>query len=387
MKYEIDFLPILQNNLECRFGDQSSKAIVIENRFVKCNISIQNEVNLTLWYYGNYIYQISNNFIILKRFKSTNISFGVQSNQIGNSYQYETVIVNMNAYSFTNFEGRVKCALNSTIFKSFQNQNLYFCSLYSEIGGVLPLELYYTVPNAFLINNTNGVFRDKISIEMNLNGELIQNSLVEVTMNTKDLIERNDLKNDCSDLIVTFKNTIILRNILNCNTNSSRIRFTTQQTISNSSKDYSIHYGNEYHNQTNSTFIGTISNINLKYIEFNNMLIPISTNKLSFIVISKVEFLDVLPKLSKLESTLISILPNISIPDYSNLVSFQIFDGVNSFDASLNVNTFTSSIFSNSSRIANITMRATYKLTNESVIASLPSLFYFWSFFIYLFNI
>jgi hypothetical protein len=380
MKYEIDLHAILQMNLECRFGNQSYKATVTENRFVHCNISIQNEVNLTLWYSGNQTFQISSNSIVLKRFKSNNISFNSKSKQIVNSYSYESVIVDLNSISFSNFEGRVRCSLSSSIFKSFNNQSSYTCLIYSEIGGILQMELYYSVPNAFLINETNGVFRDKISVEINYTGTLIQNSLVELTLNTKDLIERNDLKNDCSDLIITFFDTRIVRSILNCNTNSTRIRFMIQQTISNSCKDYFVYYGNENHNQMNSTIFGSVSNINLKYIDYNNTLIAISSNRLSLILIPKVEFLDVSPKLSRLESTSISLLPNISIPEYLNLVSFQVFDGVNLFDATLNSNKFTSTITSNSSRISNITVRATHKLTNETILASFPLVFYFWSF-------
>jgi hypothetical protein len=383
MKYEIDLLPILQQNLECKFGNQSFKAIVITNRFVQCNISIQNEFNLTLWYSGNQTFQISNNFITLKRFKTSNISFNYQSHQIGNSYKFETVIVDLNRSSFNNFEGRIKCALNSTIFNSVHNQSSFSCNIYTEIGGIAQLELYYSVPNVFLINNTNGVFKDKFSIEMKFSGQLNQNSLVELKLNTKDLIERNMLKNDCSDLVVTYNNTIIQRNVLDCNTNISKITFYIQKSILDSSKDYSIYYGNIDHRQFNLIIDDTASNVNISIIDYNNTLVPISTNKLSFIVFQIVELVDISPKSSLLESTTVILTSNISFPEYFNLLSFHLFDGVNLFNANMNVNKFTSTIDSNSSRISNLTMRAVYKLTNETVIASLPSFFHFWSSLIY----
>jgi hypothetical protein len=381
MKFEIDLLPILQQNLECRFGNQSFKATTIGNRFVQCNLSIQNEVNL--WYSGNQTVQISNNFIILKRFKTNNISFNCQSHQIGNSYKFETVIVDLNPSSFNNFEGRIKCALNSTIFNSFYNQSSYYCDIYSEIGGITQLELYYLVPNAFLINNTNGVFKDKLSIEMKFSGQLNQNSLVELKLNTKDMIGRNMLKNDCSDLVVIYNNTIIQRNVLDCNTNFSKITFYIQKSILSSSNDYSIYYGNEDHHQFNLIIDDTVSNVNISIIDYTSTLIPISTNKLSYIVVPKVELMDISPKSSLLESTTVILTSNISFPEYFNLLSFHLFDGVNLFNAAMNVNKFTSSINSNSSRISNLTVRAVYKLTNETVIVSFSSFFQFWSTLIY----
>jgi hypothetical protein len=383
IKYEIDVIPILQMNLECRFGNQSSRAFVIGNRSIQCNISIQNDVDLTLWYSGNQTFQISNNSILLNRFKSSNISFNALSRQLGYSYRYETIIVDLNPISFSNFEGRVRCALNSSTFYTIKNQsNSYSCFTYTEIGSIFQLELYYSLPNSFEILSANGIFRDKIVIDMVFNGELLINSNIEITLNTKELIERNDLKNDCSDLVVTLNNSLLLTSILSCNTNSTKVYFTTIQTIYNGSKEYIIYYGNQYHSSIEASVPSRLTNVRYILIYHNNTMIPLSTNSLRYITVPKVEILDISPRVSFLGSTPISILSNVSINDYSKMLKFEVFDGFNLIIANLNNTKFTSILNSNSSQILNITIIATYKTTNESLITSFPSLFYYWSLFI-----
>jgi hypothetical protein len=380
LNYEIDFHPILTSNLECRFGNSIFKGTVLNERQISCEITITGEENMSLWYSGNQSFSIASNTILLKYLESGNISFHSTSPQIGISKTDINAVISLNRQILnTNYQGRIKCLWNGTILKTTlsNDEDTFNCVVNSDVG-IFKIELYFSNVNAYLIFNASGIFHDKISINLNSTRQLSPFDVIEIQINTKELIDRRDMKNDCSDLIVTYKDKIIIRNILNCNSLSTTVKFQIQESFY-SSPNYSIYYGNENQNSLNSIVSGSTNAINFTLIPSVTTLIPISTNNLIFIMLPRVQIIDVSPKLSLLGSTTVSILINSSMNDFVDLVSFDVVDGNLHFPANIINNNVTTILKSNMTQKLNLNVRATYKSNQEKIIFSFSSLFYFWS--------
>jgi hypothetical protein len=380
LSYEIDLHPILRSNLECRFGNSIFKGTTLNERQVSCEITIAGEESMSLWYSGNQSFSIVSNSILLKYLSSGNISFHSNSPQIGIAKANMNAVVSLNPQILTtNYQGRIKCLCNSTILKTTlsNEEDTFNCEVKFDIG-IFKLELYFSNLNAYVIFNTSGIFHDKISILLNSTRQLNAIDVVEITFNTKELIDRRDMTIDCRDLIVTYKDKMINRNVLNCNSLSTNVKFQIQESIVSSS-NYAIYYGNENQNSLNSVFSGSNVAINFTLIPSVTTLIPISTNNLTFIMLPNVQMIDISPKLSLLGSTAVSSLINSSMNEFLDLVSFDLVDGNSIFPANIVLNNVSTILKSNVTQKLNLYLRATYKSNQEKIIISSPSLFYFWS--------
>jgi hypothetical protein len=224
-----------------------------------------------------------------------------------------------------------------------------------------------------------GIFQDQLIIEMKFDS-MNKNSRMQILLNTKELIDRKDMKSDCSDLIVTYDNTMINRKVSDCNTFSTSVEFRFEDNMVIASNNYSIFFGNENYNATNANIVGAQRSFNYTLKYQNNTLIPLSSNSLNYLIIPKFQILESSPKLSLLGTVPITLISNITISDYKNLISFDILDGFNIYPSTVNQNRFSASLNSNSSKLLNLLIRATYKNTQENLIISYPSLFYFWNF-------
>jgi hypothetical protein len=382
MIYENDLLSIVQPNLVCRFSNSINfKATVTNNRNIDCDITLYGEESLSLWYSGNQSFLISTNTIFLKRLLSNNASFNPISSQFGFTYVQNSAIVDLNPLALPpKYQGRTRCLINSTYVKTlYPNEDTFNCEVYTEIGGVYDISLSFSYPNAYLVPNTLGIFQDQLIIEMKFD-TMNKNSRMQIILNTKELIDRKEMKSDCSDLIVTYDNSIVNRKVTDCNTLSTYVEFKFEDTMVVSSNNYSIFFGNENFNGTNSNIVGAQRSFNYTLKYQNNTLIPLSSNSLNYLTIPKFQISESLPKLSMLGTVPITLTSNITIPDYKNLISFDILDGFNIYPSIVNQNKFSASLNSNTSKVLNLTIKATYKATQENLIISYPSLFYFWNF-------
>ncbi len=93
-------------------------------------------------------------------------------------------------------------------------------------------------------------YKKDIIVENKFNGDIPVGFTINFTINTKELIKSNKLKEDCSDLKIVKNFTTIDRIIENCNSENTEIYFKLQNNISK--KDiYYLYYGSKTPKETN----------------------------------------------------------------------------------------------------------------------------------------
>jgi hypothetical protein len=187
------------------------------------------------------------------------------------------------------------------------------------------------------------------------------------------------LKSGCEDLIVTFRNTSINRQITSCGSSSTTIEFVIQQQIVSNSLDYDIYYSNADYSTINSVIAGTRTTMNYTLDKIPNKLIPLSSNELVYRAVPQVSIPDISPQLTYLGNITVNLFADIAIKNL-NLLKYEINDGTNIYDATLIGNKFTSVIGSLIPQMLSLGIYAVYKPTGKKLLISTSnkSLF-FWS--------
>jgi hypothetical protein len=308
-----------------------------------------------------------------------NISYRANSPQIGllsisNAIQIDLEVGTLPLI----YQSRVSCVLNGTkMISSVSTKDTFNCQIYATIDSVYMIGLTFNYPNLFEIENTTSVFHEKIIIEMKGN-QLNKNDVVEVQLNTNQLISSNFLKNDCSDLIVTYDDKVIARQVTNCGSTSTLVKFKIEAAITQNSTRYSIYFSNPYQTTLNNVITGILMNLNYTLTPVNNMILALSSNELVYRGIPKLLIQVISPQISLLGTRNVSITSNLNLNNY-DLLNFEISNGTQYYKAQRVTNTFSSYLTSQYSAIMNISIFAVYKKTNEKLLISDFVQFYFWS--------
>jgi hypothetical protein len=275
-------------------------------------------------------------------------------------------------------QSRVLCAINSTITSTaLMSTNLFKCSFNVSEDNQFGIGLTFSYPNLFQITNIPGIFEERINI--NIKTSLTFNSIVSLTLNTKSLQDILILKSGCEDLIVTFRNTSINRQITSCGSTLTTIDFVIQQQIVSNSLDYDIYFSNIDYSTNNSLITGIRTAFNYTLEKIPNKLIPLSTNELVYRAVPKVSISQISPQVSYLGNQTVNLFADIAIKNL-NLLKYEIDDGTKNYDASLIGNKFTAVIGSMFPQILSLGVYAVYKPTGKKLLISTSNQsLYFWS--------
>jgi hypothetical protein len=389
MYSSIPIEPLIQSSLECRLGNKfASKAIVLNSNKISCDLNVSKEEVLSVWYNGNQSFALSSNDIDLMyfgKFKTfsdnagaKNISYNPNSSQIGllsisNSIQVDLEVGTLPLI----YQSRVSCVLNGTkMISSLSTKDTFNCQIYSTKDSVYMVGLIFNYPNLFEISNTTSVFHEKMTIEMKGN-QLNKNDVVQVQLDTNQLISSKFLRNDCGDLIVTYDDKVIDRQVTNCASTSTLIKFKMEENTQNSTR-YSIYYSNPYQITSNNAISGTIKNLNYTMTSVNNTILLLSSNELIYRGIPKLQIQSIYPQLTLLGTKNVSITSNLNLNNF-NLLNFEIYNGTQYYQAIRVSNIFSSYLTSQYAAVMNISIFAVYKKTNEKLLISDFVQFYFWS--------
>eukprot|EP01080_Neovahlkampfia_damariscottae_P003710 gene3710-6599_t len=372
--------PLLMDYLECRLGNKTTKATVIDSKHIQCELTVNGiEEPLTIWYSGNQTFSLSSNVIKLMYFSKTSISYNSGSSQIGLTSTDNNVIIDIPLNSIPIYhQSRIICSANGSDFETNVNlPNVIGCKINVPLDNIYSIGLKFLYPNQFKIPNITSIFSDQILIQMQQNS-LNQNDVVTISMDTKSLISKSLMKHDCSDIIVTFNNQSISRQIQNCNQPTTSISFKVIENIQSSFyQKYSIYYGNEFQNSNNPTITGNQKNLNYTLSKFSNTALSLSTNQISFRSIPSLMINTINPSLSLIGTKNITLNTNIEINNF-NLLDFEISDGFSRYSSIRNSNQFYSFIKSNVTQSLDLSIYAIYKITKEKLLISNSSTFYFW---------
>ena len=304
------------------------------------------------------------------------INYNSTSSQIGITKKDNFVFINFNNQIPDYYQSRISCSINESIVETTKiNQNIFKCKINVQQDDIYSIGMKFLKPNLFSISGLIGLFQEKYVI--NINGGILNKlDVVTVKLNTQNLINQKLLKNDCSDLIITFNDQKIGHELQNCNAIETIIFIKIEQSFTGSSQNYSIYFGNEFQNATSITTSGNNKLITYSLQKSNNTLLALSSNELTYRAVPLIRIDDVTPKLDLIEIRNISLTSNIEIKDYG-LLDYVISDGKFDYNARMISNKFESYLSSNISQKLNISIYAVYKVTKEKLLISSISSFYF----------
>jgi hypothetical protein len=385
-QFSTEFIfPYNLSSLECKLENgKSFKAFHVSDTLkeFECEIFLENQQNISLWSNNfNYSLKISTNTLTLFYFEPLNISFAPGVKQIGYTSMNNSVKIELNKDVLPiRYQHRVACLLNNSQASSlFLLKNVFNCTLNSSFDGIGNVNMEFTPPNSYKISNISGIFIYRSKLRINsLMGTLNQNHTIQLKLNTKRLIENLEIRGDCRDIAVTYKNTSIGLNISQCNSEASIIEFNVQNSFKNSS-DYYLYYGNEFY-ETPKIFSRNKTVVELFYENDEPVSVKISKTDLKFLFFSmfNINLLSLTAAMIDKPDTVnfLTSKPNV---DYGNLLEYEVRDHYHVFNSNVSGTTFSSIVSSSVKEQVYFSIYAKYKLTNEVLEVSSKQIFYFWS--------
>jgi hypothetical protein len=287
------------SHLKCDFGNGMRTNISNTSmlKYLSCTTMLTNQNNLSLWYSdGLQNFQISTNNILLYHLEQQMISFTSFSTIIGFYFENNYPVVNFNTLKVPLiYRNRLNCSINGTnqYLESILDNQLG-CRINSSNEGIFDLSLIFKIPNSYELSGRNGVFSEKISINMSF-FNLSTSQSVMIKFATNHLVASNLISSDCSDLVINFKNLSINRTIFNCNSKDTTVQFKVQQNATGNSNDYSIYFGNVFAMETNSSITENLNeNVVFTFTEDAKNLFQISSS-LKYTLISKIDTTHLFP--------------------------------------------------------------------------------------------
>jgi hypothetical protein len=287
------------SHLKCDFGNgmRTNVSNTSMLKYLSCTTMLTNLNYLSLWYSdGVQNFQISTNNILLYLLEQQMISYTSLSTIIGFYFDYNYPVVNFNSSKIPLiYRNRLTCSINSTnqYLESIQDNQLG-CRINSSNEGVFDLSFIFKIPNSYELSGRNGVFSEKLSINISFVNLSTSQSIM-IKFPTNHLVASNLISNDCSDLVVNFKNVSINRSIFNCNSKDTMVQFKVQQNETGNSNDYSIYFGNVFAMETNSSITENLNeNLVFTLVEDTKNLFQISSS-LKYTLISKIDTTHLFP--------------------------------------------------------------------------------------------
>eukprot|EP01080_Neovahlkampfia_damariscottae_P007011 gene7011-11176_t len=382
LRFNFSFLdelkPSLQDSVECQFDDGTIfNAKPISTYEYECDFASTTTKNLTFWY-KNYVgkrTKLSSNFISLY-FMNFTLSYDSTSKQFGNTMiKYNSTLM---------FEDEpVPETIKENIFCSFDNKTgdtyhlgsrKYLCTVVSDIAGFKKISMKLNQINPFKVQNIHNTFSKKFDISFNNSIAVIKK--IEWIKDTTTLITEGKLKNDCSDIVVTFNEIEIGRRVENCNSVNTKVTFLTQDITKGVVNAYSLFLGNPIA-IGNDSFVDGGELIQLfSYLEVNDV-ISISKNTLEFGLFKKFSVLNVQPYFVVGRSSNVTIQSNYEVINFNNNIDFYVEHSTLNYSAKLNGNTFFATLNSVSQAKLNLKILVIYKPTGERVDGSIDTFEFF----------
>jgi hypothetical protein len=368
--------PSLASSLECQLDDGSriSATRISSNEF-KCTINSAVHRNLTFWFIDSkgIRSEFSSNYISIYFFQFGAISYDVSSKQFGNTdVQYKPIVKLDVANIPSIFQDRVLCNYNGNYLPTvIKSKETYECNVSSSVAGYQSIGMNFKKDNAFKVSNIHNTFKSMKNLTFTSLVVLDTNLFLRYTINTLTLIASSELKNDCSDLVVTFNGVQIPRKVTSCNTVSTEIEFPVQQAITGSIRGYVVYYNNPNAIALSLSTVSTAYSLVPGETSPTQEILTLNDKSLSFGYLKMFTTNKIDPVAALTNNTKIKLWGNYQFIDYQNKVRFEVRYDSSKFDANYTTNsTFESNIYSPSGKRMNITLWAVYIPTQESVPAS-----------------
>jgi hypothetical protein len=386
-KFEFSFLEnvalTLENSLECELDDKRVfTAKRIDSNNFECNFTSNDHSNVTFWYKDmkNIRSKLSSNFISLYFLNYGQISFDSLSKQFGNTMVQYSPMIKLNVANIpTKFQDRILCDFNGTISDATVlniGLDIYQCNISSENPGFGPIGMKFKRYNSFKVKNVHSTFLFKYSLTYTSGTRLSTNSYLSLNLNGTDLIFSQSIKNNCDDILVTWRGNQIPVIVENCAGEASIVKFQVQEEKIGLISDYDLYYGNSEAISMKLESFGLVYSIFPKATPQENSILTLNNNQLSFAFFKLFSVKKIDPVASLTTNSTIKIWNDFSNVDFNGKVRFEVRYNSERYDASYNGYQFVSNIYATSGKRINVTLWAIYTPTQEFVPAS-NNIFYF----------
>eukprot|EP01080_Neovahlkampfia_damariscottae_P008579 gene8579-404_t len=372
----------LQNSFECELQDSTRiKAVQIDSNEFKCTITSDTHQNFTLWFVDSHGFrnQLSTNLISLYFFKVDLISFNETSPQFGTTGTTYNPVVGLETTNIpSKYQDKISCASFPFSLATVPiGQSKYQCTISSNSAGFKDIGLKFNREFEYKIPKVHNTFKRYINLRYDFNFAIEDDFYLKFTMNTQNIIAAGEMKNDCSDLIVTFKGNEIQRNVTSCGTPQSVISFKVQESKTGKIQDYSVYYWNEVANAKVLDIIGTqYSKTPNKILSIGNDELTLNSNFLKFGFFKQFSIFKVDPVASLTTNTSIKLWNDYQDIDYNNQVRFETRYS-NEKNSANYTSLFESNLYSSVGKRVNISLWVIYIPTGEELQATLNSLEFF----------
>jgi hypothetical protein len=237
--------PLLANSLECQLEDSTriSATRISSNEF-RCSINSVVHRNLTFWFVDSkgIRSELTTNFISLYFFQFGAISYDSSSKQFGNTDVQYKAIVRLNVANIpSKFQDRVYCNYDGVLsLPTNRSSSTFECAITSSVAGYKSIGMNFKKYNAFKVANVHNTFGFIRNLTFTSANVLDTNFFLKYQIDTQTLISRSELKNDCSDLIVTFNGVQIPRFVSSCNTPATEFIFQVKQAVNGFIGGYAV---------------------------------------------------------------------------------------------------------------------------------------------------
>jgi hypothetical protein len=386
-KFEFSFLENiaspLENSLECELDD---KRIFIAKRIdsnnFECNFTSNIHTNVTFWFKDvkNIRSRLSSNYLPLYFLNYGQISFDSSSKQFGNTMVQISPIIKLNVANVpTKFRDRILCDFNGTtsdaiVFNSASD--IYQCNVSSSNAGYGIIGMKFKRYNSFKVKNVHSTFSFKHSLTYKVETMLSTNSYLSLILNGTDLILSQSIKNNCDDILITWKGIQIPVIVEKCGSEESAVKFQVQEAKIGLISDYDLYYGNSEAISMKLSTYGLVYSIFPTATPQENSVLTLNNNQLSFGFFKLFSIKKLDPVASLTTNSTIKLWNDYKNIDFNGRVRFEVRYNSERYDAIYSESQFVSNIYSTSGKRINATLWAIYTPTQEYVPAS-NDIFYF----------
>jgi hypothetical protein len=367
----------IASSLECQFETGVIfKAFYLSSTEFECGVTSNQHQNLTFWFRNELGIRskLSLNFITLYFLQFGEISFATNSSRFGiTNIVHKPIVKFINAEIPKEFNNQVFCNFEGANVETIpQNEtNTFSCSLSSTVGGYKSLGISFSQMNSYKIVDVHNTFVSYLNLTFSTPSILSTNLFLRLNLDTQALISKGIVKNNCDDILVTFKGIQIERLISQCNTFSTLISFKVQESQVGVITDYDIYYGNKdaVAKQIQST--GTTYSLVPSYTSPQTNSLVLNSNTLEFGFLKKFSISKIDPLAALVNSSSVNLWTDYISIDYKNQIKFEMRDVLNSYQANFTNGSFSSIIQSQNAKKMNISLWVKFIPSGEFVEASL----------------
>eukprot|EP01080_Neovahlkampfia_damariscottae_P008905 gene8905-853_t len=371
----------VSSSLECELSDRRViSADYVSSQDFKCTFDSQVHQNMTFWYrneLGSRI-RLSSNSIPLYFFKFSDIGFTVESKQLASTVlEFNPIIKLLDSNIPKEYVSQVSCFFNGTLVKTvLQNEtNAFKCSISSITPGFHKIGLRFRKRNSYKVANLQNTFYHRVNMSYYFPNPLIDSFGLKTYLNTQKYISEGIMKENCDDLVVTFRGREIERLVENCNSSNTVIQYKIQEIQNGSISDYQIYFGNDQAIAKSLGQIGVSYSTTPKHIlDGDETILILNNNQLDLGFVETFTINNIVPFAGLASNSTVSLSTNYDYFDYEGKVKFIVkYDGKEAhanYSLSNSTSVFTSTIVGTESKRIQISIHVVYLTTGESIQVS-----------------